>query len=276
MEISDRSIALLIDSDNISKQYFSILMDELYKFGNVTYKRIYGDFTKGNANGWGDILLEFAIEPMQQYAFTKGKNSTDSAMIIDAMDILYRGKVDCVCLATSDSDFTKLATRFRNENYMVIGAGEQKTPLSFRAACNRFILMDVLLAESKKENIIKDNSAEVESPIAVNKSTAKEKTNTNKSQTIEKEEIVIDSALTPKRQLIYIVTKIIDDEGDADGSMLFAVFMSSLYKKDNAFNPKNYGESRKLIPFFKKLEIDGKKPFTIELTKSAERIKINK
>jgi len=153
MEIKDRTIALLIDSENISQKYFTILLDELNNLGNVTYKRIYGDFTKTNADGWRSLLLEFAIEPMQQYSCTVGKNSTDSAMIIDAMNILYKGVVDCICLATSDSDFTKLATRFRNEKYVVIGAGEEKTPQAFRTACHRFLLMDVLLAKSKDKKI---------------------------------------------------------------------------------------------------------------------------
>ena len=111
MEIKDRIIALLIDSDNISSDYFSIILDELSQYGKVTYRRLYGDFTNRKANGWKQALLDYSIEQIQQVAFTKGKNATDSKMIIDAMDILYQGKVDCFCLATSDSPngpFTKL------------------------------------------------------------------------------------------------------------------------------------------------------------------------
>ena len=145
MEIKDRTIALLIDSDNVSSDYFSILLDELSQYGKVTYRRLYGDFTNPRANGWKNALLEYSIEQIQQVAFTTGKNATDSKMIIDAMDILYQGKVDCFCLATSDSDFTNLAMRFRNDNIAVIGAGEQKTPLSFRRACDIFIAIDALL-----------------------------------------------------------------------------------------------------------------------------------
>ena len=145
MEIKDRTIALLIDSDNVSSDYFSILLDELSQYGKVTYRRLYGDFTNPRANGWKNALLEYSIEQIQQVAFTTGKNATDSKMIIDAMDILYQGKVDCFCLATSDSDFTNLAMRFRNDNIAVIGAGEQKTPLSFRRACDIFIAIYALL-----------------------------------------------------------------------------------------------------------------------------------
>ena len=153
MEIKDKTIALLIDSDNVSDKYFSIILDELSQYGKVTYRRLYGDFTNPQANGWKQALLDYSIEQIQQVAFTSGKNATDSKMIIDAMDILYKGNVDCFCLATSDSDFTNLAMRFRNENIVVIGAGEQKTPMSFRKACEIFIPIDELLkAKSDSEN----------------------------------------------------------------------------------------------------------------------------
>jgi len=134
MEIRDKVIALLIDSDNISREYYAILLDELSKYGRVTYRRLYGDFSKPKANDWQQVLLDYSIEQVQQIAYTSGKNATDSSMIIDAMDILYKRKVDCFCLATSDSDFTGLAMRFRNDNIIVIGAGEEKTPSSFRKA----------------------------------------------------------------------------------------------------------------------------------------------
>jgi len=266
MDIVDKTIALLIDSDNISKKYFSVLMDELNKFGIVTIKKIYGDFTKPKANGWGEALLGFAIEPEQQYACVTGKNSTDSAMIIDAMDILYKGKINCVCLATSDSDFTKLATRFRSDNIVVIGAGTQTAPSSFRAACDRFVLMDVLLAESKEET-------------PPTKPATKQQTEPSHKKQVESQTApkATDSHIALKRALVVMSKKIIEDEGDSDDSMLIALFMSMLYKKDNSFNPKNYGAtSSKVIPFFQSLEVDGKKSFTVTAVKSAERIKINK
>jgi predicted nuclease of predicted toxin-antitoxin system len=134
------NIALLIDSDNFSHNYLEILIDKLKKFGNITYKRIYGDLTASNAHGWKPLLSKFAIERMHNRA-RDGKNSTDTAMAI-----LYAKKVDCICLATSDSDFTELAMRFKGEKRVVIGAGEQKTPKSFVKVCDEFLFMDALPA----------------------------------------------------------------------------------------------------------------------------------
>ena len=113
--MEDKKFAILIDGDNTSPQYLKTIIDEVTKEGVITYKRIYGDWTVPNLDGWKDVLLEYSITPMQQYAYTKGKNATDSAMIIDAMDILYTGKVDGFCIVSSDSDFTKLASRLREE-----------------------------------------------------------------------------------------------------------------------------------------------------------------
>ena len=202
MEIKDKIIALLIDSDNISSDYFSIILDELSQYGKVTYRRLYGDFTSPQANGWKQALLDYSIEQIQQVAFTKGKNATDSKMIIDAMDILYQGKVDCFCLATSDSDFTNLAMRFRNDNLVVIGAGEQKTPISFRNACDRFIAIDDLLkAKQKIKPTVekqKPNNAEIEEKLL---------------------------------RLINIAKEIINDNAGIDGWMHFAALMNEIYLK---------------------------------------------
>jgi uncharacterized protein (TIGR00288 family) len=129
--VDEKKFALLIDSDNVSSKYIKIILAELAKYGNVTYKRLYGDLTKPTNKSWKDALLSHSIIPIQQYNYTTGKNSTDSAMIIDAMDILYSGHVDGFCLATSDSDFTRLAMRLRESGMTVIGMGEQKTPEAF-------------------------------------------------------------------------------------------------------------------------------------------------
>ncbi|MCL2786077.1 MAG: NYN domain-containing protein [Methanomassiliicoccaceae archaeon] len=262
MEIENRTIALLIDSENISQKYFTILMDELNKFGDVTYRRIYGDFTK--ASGWRDLLLQFAIEPMQQYSCTTGKNSSDAAMIIDAMDILYKGNTDCICLATSDSDFTKLATRFRNEGYVVIGAGEEKTPSSFRVACHRFLLMDVLLKDIKKEAPAV-SKLEKEKPVKKVAKAAKEQLP------------IADSILISLRRLVDIAKDIVESNAESDGWMHLATFMNELYKRENAFNPKNYGyPNSKPSSFFKDVTEDKKPVFILEREKNIDRIKINK
>ncbi len=130
--MDEKKFALLIDADNISAKYIKIIIDELGKYGTITYKRLYGDLTRTNNKSWKSALLSHSINPVQQYNYTTGKNSTDSAMIIDAMDILYSGKVDGFCLATSDSDFTRLAVRLREAGMTVIGMGESKTPEPFR------------------------------------------------------------------------------------------------------------------------------------------------
>jgi uncharacterized LabA/DUF88 family protein len=137
-------LAVLIDADNASAGLVKELLEEVAKHGTVTIKRAYGDWTTQGLSGWKDSLHRHAIQPMQQFAYTKGKNSTDSALIIDAMDLLYAGNVDGFCLVSSDSDFTRLATRLREAGMLVLGLGERKTPEPFIAACDKFIFTEVL------------------------------------------------------------------------------------------------------------------------------------
>ena len=146
-------LAVLIDADNVPYSNVKGMMEEIAKFGTPTTKRIYADWTKPNANGWKSVLLEHAITPIQQYSYTVGKNSSDSAMIIDAMDLLYSDKVDGFCIVSSDSDFTRLAIRLRESGMKVIGIGEKKTPNSFIVACDRFIYIEVLDGATKKKSI---------------------------------------------------------------------------------------------------------------------------
>ena len=147
------NLAVLIDGDNIPSAYVKEMMEELTKYGNPTIKRIYGDWTKPHLSKWKNLLLENAITPIQQYGYTTGKNATDSAMIIDAMDILYSEKVSGFCLVSSDSDFTKLATRLREAGMLVIGIGEKKTPNPFIVACDRFIYIEILKSQTEKAEI---------------------------------------------------------------------------------------------------------------------------
>lgn len=135
--------AVLIDSDNISSKYASIIFDELEKYGFASCRRIYGNWSRGN--GWSEgVLLEYSITPIQQFSYTSGKNSTDMAMVIDAMDLLYKDKVDGFCLVTSDSDFTRLAMRLREEKKYVLGMGESKTPVALTRSCNKFIYLNLI------------------------------------------------------------------------------------------------------------------------------------
>ena len=162
---SEARFAILIDADNISDKYIKIILDEVSNAGVATYKRIYGDWTSQRLASWKNVLLQNSIIPMQQYSYTYGKSSTDSAMIIDAMDILYSGNVDGFAIVSSDSDFTRLAARLRESGMQVIGMGEQKTPEPFISACNQFKYLDLLYAAQRAE--AKQEEAEVEMDDAV-------------------------------------------------------------------------------------------------------------
>lgn len=144
-------LAVLIDSDNVSYAYVKPMLEEIARYGTPTIKRIYGDWTQPESAGWKNVLLENAITPIQQYRYTTGKNCTDSTLIIDAMDILYTERVSGFCIVSSDSDFTRLATRLREAGMMVIGIGEEKTPSPFIAACDRFIFLEIIAPKSEPE-----------------------------------------------------------------------------------------------------------------------------
>lgn len=145
-------IAILIDAENISSKYASIILQEAASLGNVIYKRIYGDWTTTHLNSWKKVLLENAVQPIQQFSNTIGKNSSDSALIIDAMDLLYQNNLDAFCIVSSDSDFTRLASRLRESQMFVLGMGEKKTPRSFISACNKFSYLDLLYRAAHAKN----------------------------------------------------------------------------------------------------------------------------
>ena len=193
--MTDKRFALLIDSDNVSSKYISVILDELSKYGTTTYKRIYGDWTDTKASRWKGKLLEHSIVPIQQFANTTGKNATDSAMIIDAMDILYSRQVDGFCLVSSDSDFTRLASRLRESGMTVIGMGEEKTPLSFRSSCTIFTNLEVLLEEEKSEEIAEESE---------NTETTDKKTDETKG----------DGGTDRSRQIISTIIGMISDNED--------------------------------------------------------------
>ena len=149
--MDDKRYAVLIDSDNISSKYISDILDEMTKYGVITYKRIYGDWTSTQANKWKKELMENSITPIQQFRNTVGKNATDSTLIIEAMDILYTNNVDGFCIVSSDGDFTRLASRLRESGMDVIGMGENKTPRSFRAACSVFTDLELLREQAHED-----------------------------------------------------------------------------------------------------------------------------
>src|SRR5688572_18113511 len=160
-------LAVLIDADNISYTNIKGMMEEIATYGTPTFKRIYGDWTKPILYGWKTVLLENAITPVQQYSYTTGKNSSDSALIIDAMDILYTGRVDGFCIVSSDSDFTRLATRLREAGMKVIGIGEKKTLNPFMTACDKFIYLEILKPRETTAPKRRETGASVEDkPVA--------------------------------------------------------------------------------------------------------------
>ena len=215
---SEIRLAVLIDGDNIPSAYVKEMMEEIAKYGNPTIKRIYGDWTKPNLGKWKNMLLENAITPIQQYAYTTGKNATDSAMIIDAMDILYSEKVNGFCIVSSDSDFTRLATRLREAGMKVIGIGERKTPEPFIVSCDKFIYIEILKTQTKEEG-------------------SKDRKDTSKRDETEK--------VTPK--VINLIATTISDLADEDGWAFLGDVGSLLQKKQPNFDSRNYG-FEKLTP----------------------------
>ncbi len=226
----DLNLAVLIDGDNIPSAYVKEMMEEIAKYGNPTIKRIYGDWTKPHLSKWKNILLENAINPVQQYGYTTGKNATDSAMIIDAMDILYSEQVNGFCLVSSDSDFTRLATRLREAGMNVIGIGEKKTPEPFIVACDKFIYIEILKYDSEK------NESEY-------------------TQSQSSQENNIDK-ITPK--VIKLISSTISDLADDDGWAFLGDVGNLLQKKQPNFDSRNYGFQKltPLIKSIKKFEIE--------------------
>lgn len=216
------NLAVLIDGDNIPSAHVKEMMEEIAKYGNPTIKRIYGDWTSPHLSKWKNLLLQNAITPIQQYAYTTGKNATDSAMIIDAMDILYSEKVNGFCLVSSDSDFTKLATRLREAGMQVIGIGEKKTPNPFIVACDKFIYIEILRKQPEKKDSVnpKDN----------------DKVNVDK--------------VTPK--VISLIASTVSDLSDEEGWAFLGDVGSLLQKKQPNFDSRNYG-FEKLTPLIKSI-----------------------
>ncbi len=222
----DLRLAVLIDADNVPHRLINGILEEIAKYGVPTFKRIYADWTRPHVSGWKSVLLDHAITPVQQYSYTTGKNSSDSALIIDAMDILYTGRVDGFCVVSSDSDFTRLATRLREAGMKVFGMGEQKTPPAFRAACDKFIYIEIL-----------------DQPEAGPKQI--------KLSDLRKKEKVISKA---DKSLASLITTSINDITDENGWTFLGELGSLLLKKRPDFDPRNYGFA-KLLPLIKSLNL---------------------
>ncbi len=208
---SEMKFAVLIDGDNIAPKYLKSILEEVADSGVATYKRIYSDWTERIRAGWKKPILEYSVLPVQQYSYTQGKNATDSAMIIDAMDILYTGNVDGFCLVTSDSDFTRLAARLREAGKYVIGMGEAKTPQAFRSACNTFKLLEVISTEESEEEKVSAISGEN------------------------------DLEVTSLKEIKKSIYKIIDENANRGKDTYIGEIGSKLSNKYPDFDVRNYG-----------------------------------
>jgi uncharacterized LabA/DUF88 family protein/Fe-S-cluster formation regulator IscX/YfhJ len=232
---NDLKLAVLIDADNVPYANVKEMFEEIAKYGTPTFKRIYADWTKPTVSGWKKVLLENAITPVQQYSYSTGKNASDSALIIDAMDILYTGKVDGFCIVSSDSDFTRLATRLREAGMKVIGIGEKKTLNPFITACDKFIYIEILKPAPAKQPETDIRKPRRNAPAPVNEPLSK-----------------IDP------ELIKLVTDSISDLADENGWTFLGELGNLMLKKKPDFDPRNYGHTKmlSLIKSMNMFEID--------------------
>jgi uncharacterized LabA/DUF88 family protein len=210
MEHTDK-LAVLIDADNAQPTIVDSLLAEIANYGVASVKRIYGDWTSPSLKGWKEVLLQYSIQPVQQFAYTRGKNATDSAMIIDAMDLLYTGNFNGFCIVSSDSDFTKLASRIRESGLLVYGFGEQKTPSAFVSACDKFIYTEVLRAKTDESKaIVKKSSNE----------------------------------LKQDTKLVSLLRNAVEASSDDSGWAHLAPVGSNIAKQSPDFDPRNYGYAK--------------------------------
>ncbi|AFV01671.1 Maebl [Dehalobacter sp. UNSWDHB] len=233
---NDKKIAVLIDADNVSEKYIKYIFDEIANHGTPTYKRIYGDWTKPNLASWKTVLLNYSITPIQQYGYTTGKNATDAALIIDAMDILYSKSIDGFCIVSSDSDFTRLASRLREAGMYVMGMGEKKTPQPFIAACEKFKYLEVLSA------------------IPANPYETNEQVKTRVQGTPQEGMASID-------ELIEAIKIIVTESSDEDGWAFLGEVGIKLNKRYPDFDTRNYGHVKltPLIASLKQFEIQSRR-----------------
>lgn len=246
MEINnDIKLAVLIDADNVSSASVHEMLEEIAKYGTPTFKRIYGDWTRPHLEHWKKVLLDNSITPIQQYSYSTGKNASDSALIIDAMDILYTGRVEGFCIVSSDSDFTRLASRLREAGMKVYGMGEKKTPAPFISACNKFIYLEILKKPVPKASVGTKEFRRKKQTIVPKKN----------SSTVHE----VNAALSKIDQhTILQLTNSILDLADESGWASLAEVGNLLLKKKPNFDPRNYGfaKLRPLVRSIPDIEVD--------------------
>lgn len=238
-DMEDLKLAVLIDAENVPYKNIKGILEEVAKYGTPTIKRIYADWTNAALSGWKGALLENAITPIQQYSYTFGKNSSDSALIIDAMDILYSGKVDGFCIISSDSDFTRLATRLREAGMKVFGIGERKTPNAFIVACDKFIYIEIINMP------VKNNEPDH---------------NEHKKGNVNIQENKISTSLIDE-ELISLIATSVSDVADESGWAFLGEVGNLISKKRPDFDSRNYGFARltMLIKSLDRFEVEQRK-----------------
>jgi uncharacterized protein (TIGR00288 family) len=243
----EKRFAVLIDIENITPKYIELIMNEASNYGNITIKRAYGDWTRQSSSTWRGKLLDYSIIPMQQFNNTFGKNSSDSALIIDAMNILYRSNVDGFILVSSDSDFTRLAATLKEEGKVVVGMGESKTPVALRNACDYFKVLDLLYKETNK---------------TAGKKGQKKKTQSKQKQKKDYEDDAVEAAGTAEAStdldtIERAIISIIEANGDEDNGMYIGTLGNSLIRRYPDFDTRNYGAGKlsKFLEQFDSLQL---------------------
>lgn len=253
----ERKFAVLIDAENIASKYVTVILNEANSLGNVIYKRIYGNWTNPQMGAWRNVILDNCIQPIQQYSNVSGKNSTDSSLIIDAMDLLYSSQLDGFCIVSSDSDFTRLAARLRESEKYVVGMGEQKTPRSFISACNKFSYLDLLYAA--------DGAAEEPAPAAAPEKAkpagtgrpAAEPVRTAEPRTVRNEEKAAplpELAGSDLGNIKQALISLAEENSDDDGWIFSSTLKNLLDRMYPDFDVRNFG-FKKYVPFVQSLDI---------------------
>jgi len=253
---SGMKLAVLIDAENISGKYIKTILDEASNNGNIIIKRIYGNWTNNQMASWKEVILDNSIQPIQQYSNTVGKNSTDSALIIDAMDLLYSGRIEGFCIISSDSDFTRLAARLRESEKFVLGMGELKTPKSFINACDKFSYLDILYSENGKAD--KPDAAKTEKKESAGKAP--------ESPAVKQDKRNGESG-ADRDYIVHTIKALIDEHSDDDGWIYTGLLGNLLMKRFPDFDSRNFGYT-KLSTFLASLDM-----FQVKRTPSEENPK---
>ena len=251
MEQLIKSVALLIDAENISPKYIGLIVDEANKYGNLNYRRIYGDWTDSKLNSWKKACLNNALTPIQQFHSASGKNSSDFSLVIDAMDILNSGKVSGFCIVSSDGDFAKLITRIKEDDMIVYGMGEEKTPISLVNTYESFVYLDKMYKleqQEEKAKKLKEAKELKEAKLLETKTTKTAKAVTKKVVTKSKAK---DTSITPQKRIVGYMKMLINQASDENGLANYSRLMALFKKKYPGFHPRNYGQSMRTFEFWK-------------------------